>query len=66
MESDDFVPYDMSRELYAKCHAPKRLVTVPDAGHGLVYVVDNDSYFKAVCEFFTKNGVATEVVQKPI
>ena len=65
-ESDDFVPCDMSRELYAKCRAPKRLVTVPDAGHGLVYVVDNDGYFKSVCEFFTENGVATEVVRKPV
>lgn len=61
-EGDDFVPCDMSRELYAECRAPKRLVTVPGAGHGLVYVVDNDGYFKAVCDFFTENGVETKVV----
>lgn len=65
-ETDDFVPCDMSRELYAACRSPKRLVTVPDAGHGLVYVVDNDGYFKAVCEFFTGNGVETRVVKRPM
>lgn len=65
-ESDDFVPCDMSRELYAACLAPKRLVTVPGAGHGLVYVVDNDRYFQALCEFFTENGIATKVIKKPL
>lgn len=65
-ESDAFVPCDMSRKLYAACHSPKRLVTIPDAGHGLVYVVDNDKYFKAVCDFFTENGLPTRVIQKPL
>ncbi len=65
-ETDDFVPCDMSRELYAACRSPKRLVTIPNAGHGLVYVVDNDGYFKAVCDFFTENGVETNVIQKPM
>lgn len=65
-ETDDFVPCDMSRELYEECHSPKRLVTVPDAGHGLVYVVDNDNYFKSVCDFFTENGIATTVIKKPV
>lgn len=63
-ETDDFVPCDMSRELYQACQAPKRLVTTPDAGHGLVYVVDNDGYFNAVCEFFTENGVETKLSSK--
>ena len=65
-ETDDFVPCDMSRELYAECQSAKCLVTVPDAGHGLVYVVDNDKYFKSVCEFFTENGIATNVIKKPV
>ncbi len=65
-EDDDFVPCDMSRETYAACKSPKHLVTVPKAGHGLVYVVDNDSYFKSVVEFFSKNGVPTKLIQKPM
>ena len=65
-EDDDFVPCDMSREMYAACRSPKRLVTIPDAGHGLVYVVDNDRYFREVVDFFTENGVPTKVIQKPV
>ena len=63
-EDDDFVPCDMSRDTYAACNAPKRLVTVPNAGHGLVYVVDNDGYFNAVADFFTENGVPTKIISK--
>ncbi len=65
-EDDDFVPCDMSRETYAACRSPKRLVTVPKAGHGLVYVVDNDLYFNSVVEFFSENGVPTKLIQKPL
>lgn len=48
---------NMSRKTYEACNAPKRIVTIPKAGHGLVYVVDNDLYFKSVAEFFTQNSV---------
>ena len=65
-ETDNFVPWHMSRDLYTACQSPKRLVTIPNAGHGLVYVVDNDTYFKAVCNFFTENGVETKVIRKPL
>lgn len=65
-EDDAFVPCDMSRISYEACNAPKRIVTVPKAGHGLVYVVDNDLYFKSVAEFFTENGVPTQLLSKPL
>lgn len=65
-EDDVFVPCDMSREMYAACKSPKRLVTIPKAGHGLVYVVDNDLYFNSVTEFFTENGVPTKMIKKPM
>lgn len=65
-EDDDFVPCDMSREIYDACSSPKKLVTIPKAGHGLVYVVDNDLYFRSVIEFFTENGVPTTLVRKPL
>ena len=51
-ETDDFVPCDMSRTLYAACPTKKALFTVPDAGHGLSYVIDNEGYFVAVRAFF--------------
>ena len=63
-EDDDFVPCDMSRMNYEACAAPKRLVTVKGAGHGLVYVMDNDGYFDAVADFFTENGVPTRRISK--
>ena len=50
-ETDDFVPCEMSRENFAACAAPKRLVTTPDAGHGLCYPADEEGYVAAVREF---------------
>ena len=61
-ESDTFVPCYMSQQLHNACTSPKKLVTVPDAEHGLVYLVDNPGYFQAVVEFFSENGVPTELV----
>lgn len=61
-ESDDFVPCDMSRENFAACASPKKIVTVPGAGHGLSYPVDQKGYLEAMAEFFTENGVPTEIV----
>jgi len=51
-EDDDFVPCDMSREMYAICPTKKKLVTIPGAGHGLSYLVDPDRYLDALAEFF--------------
>lgn len=65
-EDDDFVPCDMSGEIYAACSSPKKLVTIPNAGHGLVYLVDNELYFDSVVNFFTENGIPTKLVKKPI
>ncbi len=50
-KSDDFVPCYMSEQNYQKCTAPKKLVTVDDAGHGLAYILDRDLYMKSVIEF---------------
>ena len=65
-EADDFVPCEMSHEIYDACTSPKRLVTVPKAGHGLVYLVDNNKYFQNVVKFFSENGVETKLVKKVI
>lgn len=56
-EQDDYVPCDMSREMYKACNAPKVLVTVPDAGHGLAYLKDREGYFKALMEFADKHNI---------
>ncbi len=60
-ETDDFVPCYMGHEIYGACTSPKRLLTVPGAGHGLGYLIAQEDYFKTVSEFFTENGVPTKV-----
>lgn len=52
-DTDLFVPVEMSKETYAVCRAPKRLLIVKNAGHGLSFLVDEESYLRAVEEFFT-------------
>ena len=61
-EKDDFVPCSMSGENYEVCPTAKRLVTVPEAGHGMAYLVDGKGYLHALADFFTENGVKTEVL----
>ena len=51
-ENDDYVPCEMSRQVYEACSARKMLVTVPGAGHGLSYPVDHVRYLNALREFF--------------
>jgi fermentation-respiration switch protein FrsA (DUF1100 family) len=51
-ETDDFVPYEMSKENFDACTSRKMLVTTPDAGHGLCYPVDPKRYLQALRDFF--------------
>lgn len=39
-EADEFVPTVFSIRAYEKCKAPKRIVTVPGAAHGVSYLID--------------------------
>ncbi len=54
-EGDDFVPCDMSRENFQACTSRKRLVTVPGAGHGLSFPVDQPRYLREAAEFFSSD-----------
>ncbi len=65
-EADDFVPCDMSCQLYDTCNSPKVLLTVPDAGHGLGYIKDLDGYLDTVVDFSNKYIVPTTVVKRPM
>lgn len=51
-ETDDFVPCDMSREMYDAYQGKKALITVPDAGHGLSYPADPRRYLQTLRDFF--------------
>ncbi len=50
-QADDFVPHGMSVKNYEACRAPKRLVSIPEAGHGLSFLVDEDTCKAACAEF---------------
>ena len=49
---DHFVPVEMTYENYKACTAPKRLLVVPGADHGMSYVVDETGYQAAMSEFW--------------
>jgi pimeloyl-ACP methyl ester carboxylesterase len=50
-EDDRFVPCEMSRKIHEANKEKIRLVTVPNAGHGLSYMIDSDKYTKEVKGF---------------
>jgi pimeloyl-ACP methyl ester carboxylesterase len=51
-ETDAFVPHSMSVTNYHACVANKRLVLVPNAGHGLCFLVDQETYLSELRTFF--------------
>lgn len=53
-DTDDFVPFEMSRENYEACVTRKRLVRVNGAGHGLAYPKDPQAYVLEIRKFFEK------------
>ncbi len=57
-EADAYVPCEMSRQTYGACNAPKVLLTIPDAGHGLAYLVDTEKYFETLIAFCKNNNIA--------
>ncbi len=56
-EADDFVPCEMTKRNYAACVAKKMMMTVPNAGHGLSYIIDREGYIKRVKEFDKEYGL---------
>ncbi len=54
-EEDAYVPCEMSRLNYEVCTSRKKLVTIPDAGHGLSYVVAPEYYLQQMRNFFYGN-----------
>ena len=48
------MPLDMTFKNYQACKAPKDLLIVPGAAHGMSFVTDAKAYKKAVKSFFAK------------
>lgn len=55
-ESDDFVPCEMSKINYDACRSKKELITIPNAGHGLAYLVEPEKYETTLKEFFGEDA----------
>ena len=64
-DADDFVPWRMSLENYYACRAPKDLLVVNGAGHGLSFLVDGDRYKQKILEFFNAYDATYVPAEKP-
>jgi fermentation-respiration switch protein FrsA (DUF1100 family) len=53
-ENDGFVPCEMTLRNYEACAAPKTLITVPGADHGVSYLVDKEYVGLALRKFFAE------------
>lgn len=53
--ADRFVPPEMSERAYELCAAPKALVLIEGAGHGMSYPVDKERVTAALFEFVNTN-----------
>lgn len=55
-EADGIVPAELSREVHAAAAGPKRLVTVPEAGHNDRALLDGARFIGAVVDFLREHG----------
>ena len=53
-EADNFVPCEMGKRIYNSCAGSKTLLTVPNAGHGISYIVDPDTYVLQITAFIAQ------------
>jgi pimeloyl-ACP methyl ester carboxylesterase len=63
-DADTLVPWRMSLENYYACRAPKDLLIVNGAGHGLSFLVDPDRYKQKVLDFFAAYDTPVELPVK--
>jgi len=56
-DADDFVPGWMSQAMYDACPTTKKLVMVPDAGHGAAFLLGREQYFRELHGFSREIGL---------
>lgn len=54
-DADDFVPSAMAREIYAAAEGQAQLVLIPEAGHGMSYLVDQPQVSQKLTAFLDKH-----------
>ena len=55
-DEDDFVPCEMSKELYEICPTTKKLTLIPGSGHGVAFPCNKEMYLNALKEFYAECG----------
>jgi alpha-beta hydrolase superfamily lysophospholipase len=56
-EQDSLIPVDEAKELYESSAAKdKRLVVIPSADHGDLFIIGKEQYYKAIREFVKDHG----------
>lgn len=63
-DEDRFVPWRMSVENYYACRAPKELMIIHGAGHGVAYQTDTEAYRSKLAEFFAAYDLPVSIPQK--
>lgn len=53
-EADHFVPCEMSEEIQKACVSPVTRITVPEAGHGISFLVAPEKYEAAILQFMNE------------
>lgn len=56
-DHDQLVPHWMSKANFDACTAPKKLVIIPGAGHGLAFFRDKEGYLGELVAFCKENGI---------
>ena len=56
-DEDDFVPHSMSVECFEATRAPKKLVTIEGAGHGLGFPQNQSKYVESLRDFETEANI---------
>lgn len=56
-DNDQLVPHWMSKANFDACAAPKKLVTIPGAGHGLAFLRDKEGYLRELVAFCKENDI---------
>lgn len=64
-EDDRFVPVEMTYENYEACTAPKRLLVIPNATHGMSYFVDKARYEETVLQFWQEFDAPVDQIIQP-
>lgn len=57
-QSDTFVPWEMTQAAYDACQSEKELILVPNAAHGISYLVERERVQKAFQTFLEKHNGA--------